>query len=251
MNAFRDGILMILAVSALAACDSPDSADYGGEKTVKYIEFGRENAEAELAALWLSGELQAPEELYQSIKDDLSEIRAMYADSLAQLEIEFAPPWAPSQVLVGLTESGVQKLRSGDFPEFEELNSLFHLAELDTKLNWAAPVAVLTFEGRQHPARIAAPYAFLNDVSYAEPNGFSGDWSNVYPWRLSDGMSYLWREAWGDCPAGCINSRFWYFRVTGSGIEYVGTYRLGDDPEPPWWLEAKTSYFLYRNRNKD
>jgi hypothetical protein len=87
----------------------------------------------------------------------------------------------------------------------------------------------------------------LDGVRYAEPNGFVGDWSNVYPWRLDEGMSYLWRDAWGDCPAGCINSRFWYFRVTDAGIEYVGTFDKWVDPEPPWWGEAKSAYFRYRN----
>ena len=237
---------VFLAVVVLT-CDSSDPPAFPGANPNETAQLGRENAEAELAALWLSGELTAPEALYQSIKEDLLDIRAAYADSIAQLAIEFFPPWEPSQVLVGFTQSGVEKLRAGNYPEFEELNDLFHLAELDTKFHWHSPLAILTFEGRQHPARIAAPYESLDDVRYAEPNGFVGDWGNVYPWRLDDGMSYLWRDAWGDCPAGCINSRFWYFRVTDAGIEYVGTFEKWVDPEPSWWGEAKAAYFRYRN----
>ena len=240
-----DVFLVLLAVVVLT-CDSSDPPASAGAKVNETVEFGRENAEAELAALWLSGELTAPKALYQTIKDDLSDIRAAYTDSIAELEIEFVPPWEPSQVLVGFTESGVERLRAGDYPEFDELNDLFHLAELDTKFHWHSPLAILTFEGRQHPARIAAPYESFDDVRYAEPNGFVGDWGNVYPWWLDEGISYLWRDAWGDCPAGCINSRFWYFRVTDAGIEYVGTFEKWVDPEPPWWGEAKAAYFRYR-----
>ena len=86
----------------------------------------------------------------------------------------------------------------------------------------------------------------LDGVRSAEPNGWSGDNNNVYPWRLDGGgLSYLWREGWGDCPAGCINNRFWYFRVNDGLIDFVGTFQLHADPEPHWWEEAKRAWYHY------
>jgi len=240
------GIALLLAV-AVAACTTSDEPSPIGGDGYKSIDRGRGDSESELAALWLSGERVAPSDLYQTIKSDLSDIRTAYLDSISEVDTEFRPPWVPSQIIVGFTEEGVRKLRTGEFPEFDELNDLFHLTELDTKLTSTTPRAVLTFAGNQHPQRLSDPYGELDDIVYAEPNGYMGDWSNVYPWRLADGMSYLWRDAWGDCPAGCINSRFWYFRVTELGIEYVGTFQYHVDPEPPWWSEAKVAFDQYRS----
>jgi len=90
-------------------------------------------------------------------------------------------------------------------------------------------------------------YGEVASVRYAEPNGYIGDWSNVYPWVYEDGMTYLFRKGEGDCLAGCIDSYFWYFRVNDAGvIEYVGTYKLRDVPEPSWWAEAKVGFERYR-----
>lgn len=237
---------IVLAAVVVACSTSDDGTPVGGQ--YKSVDRGPAATEAELAALWLSGELVAPADLYETIKADLADIRTAHVDSITELGTEFEPPWVPSQIVVGFTEDGVRKLRSGDFPEFDELNDLFQLAELDTKLTWITPSAVLTFEGRQHPSRIAVPYRALDDIVYAEPNAYSGDWSNVYPWHLDGGMSYLWRDTGGDCPSGCINSRFWYFRVTDSGVEYVGSFDYHVDPEPPWWNEARAAFDQFRSR---
>jgi hypothetical protein len=80
-----------------------------------------------------------------------------------------------------------------------------------------------------------------------EPNGYGGDWSNVYPCVDPDQRTYLFKEGSGDCPAGCITNEFWYFRIT-DGIEYVGTFKLREDPEPAWWPEAKRALDRYYNR---
>jgi hypothetical protein len=206
----------------------------------------RENSEAERAAVWLSGELVAPEDLYLAIKTDLEAIRTGYGDNITELDIGFKEPWQLSAILLGVTDLGREKLRDGHWPEFSALNDQFQLSELDTTRLERMNLAILTFEGRQHPDRIADPYSALEGVRHAEPNHRCCDWSNVYPWQLDEGMTYLWRSAWGDCPAGCIHSHFWYFRVTDAGIEYVGTYELRVDPEPPWWDEAKTAYEFFR-----
>jgi hypothetical protein len=208
----------------------------------------KDNAEAELAALWLSGDLIAPQELYETIRDDLDAIRTEFADSTTMASIEFMAPWLPSQLLVRFTAEGKQKVQTGNYPELEALNLRFGLSEFDTSSslwpNYGS--ARLTFSGRKHPLVMRESYDDLADVMWAEPNGFIGDWSCVYPWEIDGGVSYLFRHAWGDCPAGCINSVFWYFRVVGGEIEYVGRYDVRGDPEPDWWVDGKTALNAYR-----
>jgi hypothetical protein len=235
-----------LAALVIITCASSEDGSPIASRSYKAIVTPLENPEAAEAAIWLSGELVAPEDLYLTIKADLQAIRAEFGGSISELDIEFVSPWELSVVLIRFTDSGKERLRDGNWPEFFDLNDRFGLSKMDTTRFESSNRAILTFEGRQHPERISEPYDALDDVHYAEPNHLCCDWSNVYPWRLADGMSYLWRSAWGDCMAGCINSRFWYFRVTDSGIEYVGTYELWAEPEPPWWDEAKTAYEYYR-----
>lgn len=237
--------LALTALLALACSDSNLMRPGGGSLNVT----PKDNAEAELAALWLSGELIAPENLYETIMDDLDTIRTEYADSTTLASIEFTPPWVPSELLLGLTAEGKRKVQAGDYPELEALNRRYRATEVDTSSslwrNYGA--ARIEFSGRKHPGVLAGGYGALDDVMWVEPNWLVGDWSCVYPWQIDGGMSYLFRYAWGDCPAGCIHSIFWYFRVIDGNIEYVGRWlESWVDPQPEWWAEARAAYRAYR-----
>jgi hypothetical protein len=55
------------------------------------------DSEAALAALWLSGELTAPDELYQTIHDDLAAIRSAFADLDTITSVRYHARWVPSR----------------------------------------------------------------------------------------------------------------------------------------------------------
>jgi hypothetical protein len=240
--------LVIASALAVATCgSSDDTSPTGSGGAIKRVVLEREDAEAAAMAIWLTGDRYAPEDLYRTINYDLGAIRDRFENDIPEVDIRFLPPWIVSEVIAGLWDSGIEKLRSGNWPEFTALNDSFHLTELDTTRMSAHSYVTLEFEGQQHPVVIGEAYQALDDVQYAEPNGWAGDYSNVYSRHLDGGgMSYLWRDGWGDCPAGCINNRFWYFRVTDGLIDYLGTFELGVDPEPHWWDEAKRAYYYYR-----
>ena len=90
-------------------------------------------------------------------------------------------------------------------------------------------------------------YESLPSVGAVSHYGSIGDWPNFYPWRLPDGrLTLLFRDAWGDCLAGCIHSHFWYFRIDGDSIEYVGDYISdGNHDKPDWWPEAKVAFYKF------
>jgi hypothetical protein len=212
-------------------------------------ETPRENREAEEAALWLSDSLVAPEWLYNAILNDLAAIRAEYRDSIPQVNITFIPPWVSGKIWVSVTDEAKEKIRRGQYHELDSLNSVFHLTEIDTSFR-IGNFVYLTFEGRFHPERLAELYKQVSSIDYAGASRLIGDWSNVYPWVTLNGLSYLFREGWGDCPAGCIQSCYWYFKVTSSGIDYIGSWCMtsGQPPgfEPDWWWEARIAYLYFR-----
>lgn len=265
----RIGICLLgLFILSVLSCDADRRPPLTGPGTIKEI-TPKPDAEAELAALWLTGDLIAPQSTYDVLTKDLATIRARYDDAIDAVSISFHPPWAPSQVIVGFTADAVRRIREETFFEFYALGDSFELAEIDTSRfsRPSPPWAVLSFAGRRHPERMSEAYAALEGIMWAEPNHYVGDWPNVYPWKLGDTRTYLFRKAAGDCPAGCIQSEFFYFRVTDGAlapraarprstegewqassplVEFVGSFRWHVDPEPTWWKEARASYLVYR-----
>ncbi len=242
----RSRILILLAaLTVLGACGN-DGRVPNAPVLKSDSETPRENREAEEAALWLSGELYAPQALYENIRDDLAEIRGEYLDSIPKTAIGFFPPWVVTQLIVLPDDATWDRIRNGEPNAIDSLNVVFRATKLDssrTSFLWA----LITFEGRLHPWRLSEIYGAQDGVIVAEPNGYCCDWGNVYPWEHDGNMTYLFRDGYGDCPSGCIYSDFWYFRRVDGVTEYVGTYSTENDPAPPdWWDEAKTAFHRFK-----
>lgn len=237
-------ILALLACFAVACDDDPVS----NQPTTTRREVIASDQEVGEAALWLSGELTSPPELYDTIHDDVIAIRAEYGASVPKLSIGFRTPWVPSMVIVAVTEEVKQQILGGDTAALDFINQQMNAIEMDTSkldrpgLGWI----LIRFDGRKHPRRLAEAYGAVDGVTWAQPNVYFGDWSQWYPWRIPGGMSYLFRDAWGDCPAGCMYSNFYYFKRVNGQTEYVGRYERYVDAEPAWWAEAKTAYETHR-----
>jgi hypothetical protein len=242
-------VILVFSILSSIGCDSTTAPrGKGSFPSTLIIDQPREDKEAEEAALWLSGELEAPQELYDTILDDLAQIRDAYSAAVPEVGITFMPRWVAGMLLIGVTNEAKQQIRQGQYHDLDSLNAYYHLAEMDTSSLFNILNSVkLTFMGRLHPEVLSVPYGAIESVTYAEPNHYCCDWSNVYPWFSNDGMTYLFRKGEGDCPSGCIDSYFWYFRVSDGGvIDYVGTWKLRDLPEPDWWAEAKVAYERFR-----
>ena len=224
-------------------CDDSDPIKANGNDSPHVPTTPKENREAEEAALWLSEELYAPDTLYETIKSDLAAIRNSYIGTIP-VDIQFRAWWSPSILGITVTEETRQKLLNNEHTVVDSLNSVFSATHMDTfRLN-VGTFTVINFEGRFHPDRLAEIYESIDDVVSASHNSWIGDYSNVYPWKLDKGNSYLFREGSGDCMMGCIHNRFWYFRVDESDIDFVGYWdHLG--PEPDWWEEGKVAWHQF------
>jgi hypothetical protein len=241
--AFVIAFFVVLVVSCgtedPASVRSPDTGDSNIADTP------RGNAEAEMAALWFAGKLVAPQEDYDAILEDLAAIRSEYLDSIPKVAIEFFPPWEVTGLLAHFTHETWDKIRRHEPNVVDSLGTVFHATTLDTIAIGPSLLAVIRFEGRLHPERLAEIYASFPEVLSAHPNSYCCDWSNVYPGMHDGHRTYLFRYGYGDCPAGCIDSDLWYFRRVNGQTRYVGSYLPGD-PEPHWWQEARVDYVRYR-----
>ncbi|MFQ5607719.1 MAG: hypothetical protein ACE5GA_07210, partial [Candidatus Zixiibacteriota bacterium] len=220
----------LVLLTALSACSSGPINSIGAPPLSERIALSpRDNAEAEEMAVWLSGDTVATTALYEEILRDLQALRARFSESVEPLgRIRFTYPSISGQIHLAFSDTVREMIRNSSYHEWDSLNNLFVLQSIDTStIRWINPdreemIATLVFEGRLNPFRVAESYLSLSGVTRANASGLGGDFSNIYPIRQGRNLAFLLREAWGDCPAGCLASHFYYFREIDSGVELVG-----------------------------
>jgi hypothetical protein len=131
----------------------------------------RENAEAEEIALWLSGSLVAPEDLYSVIDGHLAVIREEYGEQTPELKrISFSPYLFSDEVLIDLMPEAMERYRAGTYGDLDSLNTLYGVKTTkDLGGNWLH----LILEGRYHPLRLAEIYWQVPSVLTAAPTGIA------------------------------------------------------------------------------
>ena len=203
--------------------------------------------QALLAALWLTNEFTPPRGVAEQIENDLTQLRDKYADSLSVFNLSFIFPVDPQALSIGLTDETKAAVRAGSYGAWNPHNDDFNVVEIDTtfiKYGWVT----LRFEDLINPFKIAPYYSVLQGITYVEPIEIPGDHPNYYPWYIDDEIVYLFREAWGDCPAGCIYSHFWYVKKIDDEFEIVGDFEADyQTPAPDWWEEISEAYYSYRH----
>lgn len=74
-------------------------------------------------------------------------------------------------------------------------------------------LAVFEAQANSNVLALAALFAAVPGVSYAEPNGNAGDGSTISDSVYTDHVRVVYSYGWGDCPAGCTMRRYWEFSV--------------------------------------
>jgi hypothetical protein len=189
--------------------------------------------EAEQIAMTLSRELHAPWQLRERIRADLHRIRADWIDSVPQVAIEFWPSWPPSRLLVGVSADVYAEILNDDYRDWDSLNEIYGLDSIEFRSIHRFHWLRLQFDGCQNSERLAEAYDSLRGFAYAEPNFWVGDGPRLLALPVGNQMIYFFRNAWGDCPAGCTNSTHDVFSSTADTIVYHGHF--SDIPlEDPW-----------------
>lgn len=243
-NFWRIAFFLVLLSFLLVGCYNPlglfkKSHHYTAEDIM----------EAKVIALCLSEDITAPDGLCHRVLKDLADIRSSCGDNFTQINtIRFRAPWVPSCIIIGF-ESGISRLvANGQYNAWDELNKQYQVSEINLRsieYNWV----VLSFKGQLHPRRLSELYAKLPGVKYAEPNGKIGDGSTIYPSsQTMSGLTYLFKNGEGDCPAGCTSNEYWYFVAYESREAiFIGYWNPQKDPKKPdWWSDAEWNIEQYR-----
>jgi hypothetical protein len=236
----------------LPACGNDPAGPHPGPAPSPFDATPRENSEAESMALYISGELIAPQGLYDEIVRDLAGIRVSWVDSVPDVaQSGFTPPWVPGELRLWLTEEATTRYRQGTYDDLDSLHAYFRLTDEDSVPAIGGQLRLrFLFEGKLHPERLVEAYEVMPSISIIYANSTWNNQQNVYPWMVDNRRTYLFRWGWGDCPAGCIDNRFSYFKTQDVGTEWVGTFVRFDDPEPGWWAEGRAGWACYHGRDE-
>ena len=218
----RPATLLVLALAALMFPSCSQFADFllgydsGQQSTRPFIA----DANAERMALYYSRERTAPLDLYQTIAYDWRAIEAMEMPDSSEIVMPpFRPPWAAGSLLIWADSATGAAMQQGLYTAWNRLNATIGVTEIrywDWRLRTDQALSV-TFDERLNVARVAEAYEELPGVSGTEPNHWFGDYPNTFL-RLEPGRRvYFFRDAWGDCPAGCGVEEWWVVEVSGRG----------------------------------
>ncbi|MCI0565118.1 MAG: hypothetical protein MN733_42165, partial [Nitrososphaera sp.] len=168
--------------------------------------------------------IEIPDELIQLYYDGLLHIYQATSiperDSVAQIfKIHAFPSPELYSLLVAVdsTKEWTKAWRNGNRltgnPQIDELMEQYEL-ELERYYHWPwSHTAVLLSPKPLNILALAQPFATIDGVGYAEPNGRCYDGNDITASVEPGFVTYLFSVGYGDCPAGCISRRFWEFTV--------------------------------------
>ena len=167
--------------------------------------------------------------LAREIADVLRMVRAAHPD-VASVHVRGL--FRPDTLILGLEPPMLQRvqgmfdtsgrtvtLRTGA-PELDSLNA--ELGLRGAKLLGQASVA-FCFGPVLNLLPAAAAYSGLDGISYAEPDTYAGDGSDINAARADGDWYLIFRNAWGDCPSGCINEQFSFFVISGGTVSQTNS----------------------------
>ena len=164
------------------------------------------------------------DELAREAEDVLRMVRAAHPGVAG---IHARELYRPDTLILGLEPPMLQRVQgmfdaSGRMvtlrigaPELDSLNAELRLR--GAKLLGPAAVIFCFGPALNSPAA-AAVYAGLDGISYAEPDTHAGDGPDLEAARVDGDWYLIFRNAWGDCPSGCINEQLSFFVVSGGTV---------------------------------
>ena len=206
-----------------------------------------------LLAQWLAGEMYPPVALAKELDRELITIREQWSNRIDAVNIRFGPPHEVAAIVVGFTDDGWQMFKEGEYHHWDALNEQF---DLDTMILWGGGAAEsfknveLHFNGMPNANLIVDYYAGIPEVKYVAVNGYCCDWPLLLVHQGEAQRHYFFRNAWGDCPSGCIEEEYFYISVAGDVASYGGYYKpdwINPPPRPDWmWMvdQALARYWV-------
>ncbi len=216
-----------------AAGDCPPALASAAELAVT----PRADVNLELLALKVSpGKLVAEEAAYQRVVRDVAAIRAK-APALAK--ISFFTYRDGMRITLTVPVDTATQMEKGTYHAWDCLNDTYGavLPAEYIRIGNAPEVYVsLKTEGIYAVQLLAAEYARLPGVMHVDDITLGGDGPTICLTGGASTWHYLFDEASGDCPAGCIDHAYRHFTTEPDGTiaELDGWNTKQGTPRPTW-----------------
>lgn len=128
------------------------------------------------------------------------------------------------------------KLRTG-YRAFDALNAKLQVRAVRPYRHIS--VLVMHLSGRANIEAARRAYMKIAGVEYAEPDALLGDGSDIEASKSGGVWHVVVRKAWGDCPAGCIYKKLFYFTVKDGDVERIEPARAMESPHFRKILETR------------
>jgi hypothetical protein len=186
-------------------------AGYVGRGTAREIAATpRADVNLEMLALSMTSGLTASQLVYERVVRDVGAIRSAYP---AVASIGYFPVHDHQSVIVGFDPPTAADVAEGNYTAWDCANTWYGLQSLNVR----ASLTQVNLKGIYATPQLATEYGGLPGVRSAEPNYFGGDGPTICGTIDGDTYHYVFDEASGDCPAGCIDHVYSYFTTDAAG----------------------------------
>jgi hypothetical protein len=179
----------------------------------RYFDYGprRDNLEAELLAMDVSGQLRAPDGEYDRLLGDLQLIRFEYPQLLTVID---DPDYVPNELVVSLVDGE-------PLDEYAALNDYYMVTDEEWLFStwW-----VLTFCDNLNAVPLGPIYEALPAVEHADPNWYYGHDDYITVTVIGTTYRYDIDDGFLDCFDGCDCHRQWAIDVDEFGTVTLVSY---------------------------
>ncbi len=194
----------------------------------------RMDIEAEVLALLVAGTFTADTPTYERIRRDLASIR-----SRVPLLQDVRGRRYTSSITLVVEPTTFDSMKAGTYTAWDCLHARYGWNARGMSEPTSFPLGIVSGDltGRYDMRAIVDLYADLPGVTDAGLDGFI-DGPSVCADRDPDGTyHYVFDDASGDCPSGCMDHHRYYFVSDAAGqITKKGEHSRGDDTSVPDWV---------------
>jgi hypothetical protein len=235
---------MVGALCALSCAGGGGSGGEGGSGSATDCDEIGHGTSAEIAAtpradivleqlaIVAGSGVTADPAIYDRIVRDVAAIREAEP---AVAHIDYFPADNGKTVFLATDDETYEATQAGDYHAWDCLNDHYVMENVEW-FDLISHVAV-TLKGSYDISIVASDYATLDGVASATASGTLGDGSTICLDASSDTWLWVFDEASGDCPAGCIDHLYWHFTSQPNGnVAFVERWSNADPTTRPSWV---------------
>lgn len=196
-----------------------DCSAYVGQGTQADLDATpRARPDLEQLAISLDGGFTADAATYGRLLADTDAMGGLQASVDG---IGYRAGYPGDRLLLGADATTLSAMQGGTYADWDCPNDWYGLN--DTEFH--SSFVLLEFPGTFDIEGLATEYAALPGVQYAEPDYLIGDGPSFCVTRDASTWHYVFDDASGDCPAGCIDHVYRYFVSEADGtVTYMGSW---------------------------